>query len=436
LFVLCAVGIIGPGIALAQASIESRKLPSSFLKGVKARTALAGDSISTFGNNKNGGKGKSSTVTIGLPGVDSIVNWSDQFIAPGFDSNGNPQTVWPYTMVGTPPESGQSTFINAPIIPMELDLLDSTGNIATFYGQPLVFKATPDLVSALVNSPIFAPYVYDSGFGQFNDQMLRTEFWNRIHPGDGDWDNGWHNFLLPSVKRGRVMQIPFNFWYFFYDANNNPVAAAVDANTFGNLLFPATYPFDNSTPVGAAEHAGDITTQTMATFFFNNVYLYEGTINNCCILGYHTYDDEPGIPANGNRDRRYVLNYSSWITNGLFYFGIEDITAVSHEISETFNDPFGNNETPWWLSVDPFLGSGNCQNNLEVGDVVEVLTANEHYSASLNGMTYHPQNMALLQWFELQSPSTAFHGAFSFPDETTLTAPSPSNLLPGCAVAP
>jgi hypothetical protein len=42
------------------------------------------------------------------------------------------------------------------------------------------------------------------------------------------------------------------------------------------------------------------------------------------------------------------VNYSSWVSPGIFRdptFG--DITALSHELSETFNDPFVNNATPW-----------------------------------------------------------------------------------------
>jgi hypothetical protein len=41
-----------------------------------------------------------------------------------------------------------------------------------------------------------------------------------------------------------------------------------------------------------------------------------------------------------------------------------------------------------------------------------------------NGFTYHPQNEALLQWFEFQSPSDALDGAYSYPDTTILTHPS------------
>jgi len=34
-----------------------------------------------------------------------------------------------------------------------------------------------------------------------------------------------------------------------------------------------------------------------------------------------------------------------------------------------------------------------------------------------NNFTYHPQNEALVQWFEFQSPSTAINGAYSYPDK-------------------
>ena len=142
------------------------------------------------------------------------------------------------------------------------------------------------------------------------------------------------------------------------------------------------------------------------------------------MLGYHSYDIEPGIPANGNLERRYVMNYSSWISPGLFRGGLADVTALSHELSETFNDPFVasdgvHNITPWWLSPN-----GNCQNTLEVGDVIEGLP-NEVYPIALHGYTYHPQNEALLPWFEFREESFAIDGAYSYPDETVLTQLSP-----------
>jgi hypothetical protein len=339
-------------------------------------------------------------------------------------------------MVGAPPESGTRTTIKAPIVPVEVDLLAADGTVAIFNGQPLSFASGPDVVQNVVNSPIFQPFIYTSGVGQLNDQLMRAEFWDRIRH-HGDSEEGWHVLLSPRVRTARRIEVPFNSWFFFVDANNNPVLFALDVNVFFNLFFPTTVPVDNTTPIGAAEIAGDITTKDMSTFLFNNIVLYDTTINNCCIIGFHTYDFEPGDKTNGNRERRYVLNYSSWLSPGLFLFGFEDITPLSHELAETFNDPFGNNATPWWLSVDPFTGSGNCQNNLETGDVVEVLDSlSPTYSIAMNGRTYHPQNEALFNWFAFQSPSHANLGAYSFPDETTLTSLSPGNLLPGCVPGP
>jgi hypothetical protein len=78
-----------------------------------------------------------------------------------------------------------------------------------------------------------------------------------------------------------------------------------------------------------------------------------------------------------------------------------------------------HNVTPFWLSPN-----GNCQDDLEVGDVIEGLP-NDVFPITMNGRTYHPQNEALLQWFEFQSPSSALDGAYSYPNTGTLTALSP-----------
>jgi hypothetical protein len=92
-------------------------------------------------------------------------------------------------------------------------------------------------------------------------------------------------------------------------------------------------------------------------------------------------------------------------------------------MSETFADPFVVSDgihglTPWWLSPN-----GNCQNTMEVGDVIENLP-NGVYSVALNGFTYHPQNEALMQWFDTGQPSDALDGAFSYPDTSVLTSPA------------
>jgi hypothetical protein len=420
-------------VTFAQQAIQSRELPASALRTMKPGTLRSNQKLKRYGVTKN--SGLETAASSGIPGIDSIVNWSDQFVYAGYDGNGNPQSVWPYTMVGNSPQSGRGVSINAPIVPVTVELLGPDGAVA------LTFGPDGNVIDAALSSPEFVPFVYTNGVGQFNDQMMRAEFANHLHGEDGE---SWHTILHPKLRTARTIKVPFltasgtNAWYYFTNAAGQPALGAIDYDTFGNLLFPSTYPFDSSTPVGAAELAGDITPHDMSTFLFNNTVLFfGGSINNCCILGYHTYDSEPGISQNGNLPRRYVLNYSSWLTPGVFSFGTEDLTAWSHEMAETFNDPFVNNTTPWWLSVDPVLGVGNCQNDLEVGDAIEALVSlNPVSTIPGDGFTYHPQNMALFPWFAFESPSPASLGAYSFPDETTLMSLSPGPLLPGCVPAP
>jgi hypothetical protein len=73
---------------------------------------------------------------------------------------------------------------------------------------------------------------------------------------------------------------------------------------------------------------------------------------------------------------------------------------------------------PWWLSPN-----GNCQDNMEAGDVIENLPDGV-YRVTQNGFTYHPQNEALAQWFDMGQPSDALDGAFSHPNESVLTSPA------------
>jgi hypothetical protein len=354
--------------------------------------------------------------TNGIPDIDSVVNFNNHFQAPGVDQNGNSQIIWYYNMVGTAPQHQGTTTFNAPIIPVTLDLRNADGSPRFVNGHPLI-SSPAKFVQPTLDSPIFQDFTYSSSGDptQYTDAVQRAEFFNRAKA-------DWHTMLNPSVKTARTMVLIRGSYQFALNADETCCAfVLVDANTFVNALFPSTFPFDNSTPIGAAENAGDITTKDISTFLFPNTYLYEGTPNNCCILGFHTYDFEPGISSNGDLERRYVLNYSSWISPGLFRGGFQDITAISHELSETFNDPFVasdgiHNITPWWLAPN-----GNCQDDLEVGDVIEGLPQGV-FPITMNGMTYHPQNEALLQWFEFEAPSSAIDGAYSYPNTNTLTA--------------
>jgi hypothetical protein len=352
-------------------------------------------------------------------GIDSIQTFSGEFQTPGIGPDGKPQRRWVYTIAGNRPEAGGTTSFDAPIVPVSLDLLDYDGSLRAVNGHKLHYSVQP-FVSAVVNSPVFqnAEYTSSDAPTQFVDSVQRAEFYNVMQ-------QDWHTLLRPSVKAERTMSIPRGKYFFALNDDGSCCAFVLaDVNVFSNLLFPSTAS-DAQSPIGSAEHTGEITTKSISTFLFPNTYLYlDGNPNHCCVLGFHSYDFEPGDASNNFRERRYVLNYSSWISPGLFAPGFEDITALSHEMTESLNDPFvgsdgHNGITPWWLSQN-----GNCQNDFEVGDAVEGLPE-ATTAITIKGRTYHPQNEALLPWFEFQSPSTALAGAYSYPNQNVLTSLSP-----------
>jgi hypothetical protein len=342
----------------------------------------------------------------GIPGIDSLINFSGQFHADGYDSNGNANAKWLYNMIGTMPEHGGTTVVNAPIVPVGVDLLDYDGSVRYHLDAK-------QYLNNVLNSPIFKTTTYSSSTTatQFTDAVQRAEFYNSAK-------QDWHTMLNPSVKTERTMKLPRGTYQFATYSNGTIAYVLVDYDTFSNLLFPST-PTDTTTPIGAAENAHEITTKDLSTFLFPNIYLFQGS--DCCVLGYHSYDYEPGDASSNQAEKRYVVDYSSWISPGLFGGGFQDITALSHEIAEAYNDPFvasdgAHNITPWWQAPN-----GLCQNNLETGDVIEGL-ANGVYPMAMNGYTYHPQNEALIQWFEFKSPSDAIMNTYSYPDMTTLTS--------------
>jgi hypothetical protein len=277
-----------------------------------------------------------------------------------------------------------------------------------------------------MNGPVFGTANYSSSPvpTQFVDAVQRAEFGNRARA-------DWHTLLVPSIKTKRTMVLRRGTYQFSLNADGTCCRfVIIDENTFVGKLFPPAAP-DNSTVIGAAEVAGDITTQDLSSFLFPNAYL-SSNLNDphaCCVLGFHSFDFELGDAANGNRLKFYVMNYSSWISPGIFGGGFEDVTAHSHEVSETFNDPFVafdgiHNVTPFW--VNP---AGQCQDVMEDGDVIEDL-ANPTFPVTMNGMTYHPQTEALLSWFEFKSNSFSIDDAYSYPNEDALTALSPAGVQP------
>lgn len=422
---------------------------------------LAGKHPIPGNNSANSHKHGNIPTPHGFPqGVDTITNFTGHFEAQGVIPAllngavvGVPHQLWEFSMVGNPPDHGGTTVFNAPVIPVSLDLRNADGSprfVIVISGkvetcgidvpfqpgcQPLFSDVTP-FIQLFLNGPVFSNATFTSSPAptQITDAIQRAEFGNHARA-------DWHTLLSPVVKAAETMVLVQHIsstglpTYEFALNNDGSCCLFVLINgaVFDRELFPQGVFPDATTIIGQAEVTGQITTKDISTFLFPNAYLFEGNVNNCCVLGFHSLDLEPGnapnLPPNGNLERFFVLNYSSWITAGLFNGGFQDVTAHSHEIAETFNDPFVgfdgiHNITPFWLNP-----AGQCQDLMEVGDVIEDLP-NPVFPVEVNGFLYHPQTEALLPWFEFQKNSSAIDNAYSYPNESVLTqlsAPQPLN---------
>jgi hypothetical protein len=159
----------------------------------------------------------------------------------------------------------------------------------------------------------------------------------------------------------------------------------------------------------------------------DNVVNYIGTNpGNCCVIGFHGAAEVPSKTDNGPQNGKgnqpvQTYAWASWTSPGFFAranggrdWALQDIHALSHEISEWADDPFINNYVQPWLT--PTAPQYGCSNLLETGDPVVAIgfamgTNTTEQGANPNGTQsadgyYHPEDEVFLPWFMRTSPNT------------------------------
>jgi hypothetical protein len=307
-----------------------------------------------------------------------------------FESQGK---AFPFTMVGGAPQSNATTEIPVQIIPISLffeEFVDENGS-------PIVLDPGA-IVPRVQASPNFHEAQYATGTTQFADAVQKAQF-NAIAGKD------WHTLLgAPQILKPLRIAVPRGDARVYRNPSTGVVYAIVDTDFFLSQL---------NTMIQMANLSPD----ALAIALTQNVFLApQKDIKKCCVLGFHTSFDT-GEMAQVRFIQTFI--WASWVDQGILGPGLADVTPMSHEISEWMNNPFGSNAVPAWQVPN----STGCQSNLETGDPL-ALMPNAGYPVLIDGFTYHPQNQVLMQWFQRGASSDAYEGAFSFPDQSIMTAPS------------
>jgi hypothetical protein len=346
-----------------------------------------------------------------LFGLDTVPTFEGAFAATGGPDVGQ---VYPYIMIGNDPKVGGTTTIPAKITTVSLQLLNADGSV----NQVVSYNPFENLT---LGSPVFEKVLYGDGRAQFTDAIQRAEFFNTMK-------QNWHTQLDPTVVNRVTVTVPRFVNVRLPDGTtaqvqNYYVGKAPNGDSFVELLdlfFNSV--FDNQ--VISDINSGNDTTDAFNMELYPNTYLFSidntGKFASCCVLGFHTYFlDSSTVPQ-----PRWITAFASWVSPGIFGAGFQDITPLSHEVTEAYDDPFVNTAVPVWQFPGQPANSKVCQGNLETGDPVEVLpdaTVAVPLRESGKVYTFHPQTEALLQWFSQGPASNAIDGAWSYPNESALT---------------
>ena len=320
--------------------------------------------------------------------------------------------VYPFIMLGGNPTQGGITRIHTELIPLEFQFLDANGELfLDDDGTPLILGPSAEIVQLTAESPLFQNVKYSIDTTQFTDAIQQASFFSVKA-------RNWHTLLTdPKVHKPIRITVPFGKAFPQPDAIKT-FAICLEFRFLGSQLVSIlqSLPLDH-----------------LALFLSLDTIVYDGidellacALDAAGTVGFHTVVDRFATKTNVGLQ---VFGYSAWLTPPAAVIpDFEDIAFLAHEVVEAVNDPFIGTANvpggPFTNFVPAYMNAlGGCQNTLETGDFIEGL-AKSSFPVTLNNFTYHPQNEQLIQWFSREVPSSAFQGAYSYPDTSLLSSPS------------
>jgi hypothetical protein len=287
-----------------------------------------------------------------------------------------------FQMVGAAPTTGKSSSFAVYLIPIILEY--KKGSTTTTFSPETVQSNGLTAIQNTLASPIFqnmewvSPQGTNLGTTQYEDAFQRGNFWGTIAAPKRP---GYHILLkTPTVTAAQTFVVPASEGKVGTEFGEQ--AGLADEDWFDGEIEPLLTSLK-------------IPSSALAIFMTYDVYLTE---DGCCTGGYHNYN---GIQT---------YAYFSYVGKPGAY--AEDVEALSHEIGEWIDDPLGENtDVPFACALD-----GNQQQVLEVGDPEEVDANYGTFPYTLNGFTYHLQDLVYLEYFGAPATTSVDHGALSFQD--------------------
>jgi hypothetical protein len=364
---------------------------------------------------------QATTTTVGgatvLPTTRTIPHWFGRTLDP---HNG---VTYGYNMVGANPYacsgSACSVTVEADITPIIVNIAgrtyDGTDVVAPTlaspqfalndYGSttaataPGAFPKTP----ALIRGPGGVLSQRDAGnLLQLEDATMRAQF-------NQTGSSNYHLILHPNVLPAVTIDVPQNQGTLLV-SGRGVVFADVDIGWW-------------SSQIKNLETKADPT--HLPVYLTKDVMLFVGkSVFNCCVIGYHgTMPTGLGAGSTNSGGNAVVQTFAwaSYVSPGLFSranggtdWALQDIHALSHEISEWADDPFVNNTVEPWLT--PTAPQYGCTSLLETGDPVVAIGfakgtnsyaqgPNPNGSQSADGY-YHPEDEVFLPWYMRTAPNT------------------------------
>ena len=331
-----------------------------------------------------------------------------QFYAADYTALGGKQVT--FRIVGTNPAFGaNTTTIRTILVPLKF-IFPNAGN-PTLDGT--------NVIAATQNSPIFQSADYtaksvDLGVTQYGDALQRAEFWNL--PG---FSQNYHVLLgSPDVAPTVTITVPSTTAGNAFPLAGGGFIGVLDPGFFNQVLAGLLPAYKaNELPI----------------FTTDNVYLgTNGSINNCCILGFHS---SQGADKKGSVAKTQTWIYAAYAEPGTLSdptgAGFIDVVPLSHETAEWLNDPFVS-ASPGinWIPPAVLPGQGGaCIPNFETGDPLESVPWT--FTKTTNGTVYHVQDEVVLPWYLHTTPSFSVNGWYTFQNKSAvipLVVNSPASI--------